>query len=250
MLAYAVKAAREGKVETSWTNPNEAYEDALAAFVRDVLDPARSGEFIDSFQRFAERTALLGALNGLAQIVLKATIPGVPDIYQGTEFWDLSLVDPDNRRPVDYAARRDALAVLSLSQDWAELASYWRDGRIKLAVLHRLLAYRRVRRTLFERGGYRPLTVSGRDSDKVFAFARATAREAAVIVVGRHFAVRTGGGRRWPQGADWDATLHLEGYTAVRNVLYPRRPVGGEIALSDLFGVLPLALLEATPRRG
>ncbi len=108
--AYAVKAAREGKLETSWLNPNEDYEEGLRGFVRAILDRKRAGAFLDSFEGFARRAALLGALNSLTQLALKATMPGVPDFYQGTEMWDLSLVDPDNRRPVDFAARQAALA--------------------------------------------------------------------------------------------------------------------------------------------
>ena len=119
---YAVKAAREGKLETSWLDPDEDYERGLRDFVRAILDRGRSGPFLDSFDGFARRTALLGALNSLTQLVLKATMPGVPDFYQGTETWDLSLVDPDNRRPVDFAARQAALAAAS-EPDWAALAS-------------------------------------------------------------------------------------------------------------------------------
>src|SRR4029079_3151965 len=103
LQAYALKAAREGKEQTSWTNPNEAYETALAGFIAQLLDPKVSAGFLGSFEKFARRPALLGALNSLSQLVLKATLPGVPDFYQGTELWDLSLVDPDNRRPVDFS---------------------------------------------------------------------------------------------------------------------------------------------------
>ena len=103
--AYALKAAREGKEETSWLNPHEAYENGVKTFIARILDPALSGEFLEALQTLARRVALLGALNSLSQLTLKATMPGVPDFYQGTEFWDLSLVDPDNRRPVDFAAR-------------------------------------------------------------------------------------------------------------------------------------------------
>src|SRR4029450_10402429 len=110
MQEYAIKAAREGKVETSWINPNEAYESALKNFLGAILDPAQSAPFLDSFGAFARRTNLLGALNSLSQLALKATMPGVPDFYQGTELWDLSLVDPDNRRVVDFPARKAAFA--------------------------------------------------------------------------------------------------------------------------------------------
>jgi (1->4)-alpha-D-glucan 1-alpha-D-glucosylmutase len=246
MQGYALKAAREGKVETSWTNPDEAYESALAAFVRAILDPVLSGEFIDSFAQFGARTALLGALNGLVQLTLKSTMPGVPDFYQGTEFWDLSLVDPDNRRPVDFRTRADALVALS-NPDWARLVFSWRDGCVKLALTYRLLTWRRARGALFEGGGYQPLTVSGPDRDRVIAFARIMRRDAAIIVAGRQFASCTEGGRRWPHGADWDATLHLDGFAGLRDRLHGGRPMAGQsIPVAQLFQTLPMALLDAT----
>ena len=118
LQAYALKAAREGKEQTSWLNPHPRYEASLANFIARILDPSISAEFLNSFEAIARRTSLLGALNSLSQITLKATLPGVPDFYQGTEFWDLSLVNPDNRRPVDYATRA---ATLDSDRD-AELA--------------------------------------------------------------------------------------------------------------------------------
>jgi len=245
MQAYELKAAREGKVETSWTNPDEAYESALTGFVRDILDPSQSAEFIDSFQQLAERTALLGALNGLVQLALKTTMPGVPDFYQGTEFWDLSLVDPDNRRLVDFAARASALVPLTDAPDWTKLAAYWRDGRIKLALMQHLLAWRQARPRLFERSGYRPLPVTGRDRDHVIAFARAARREAAVIVVGRHFASHTDGGRRWPQPADWDAVVEFDGIAVRHDHLRSRNVISAEaMPVAALFDVVPIALLD------
>jgi (1->4)-alpha-D-glucan 1-alpha-D-glucosylmutase len=120
--AFAIKAAREGKQETSWLAPNERYEKGLTDFVDRVLDRESSAGFIDGFDAFARRAALIGALNSLAQLALKATMPGVPDFYQGTEFWDLSLVDPDNRRPVDFAGRESALASIAEAPDWPAFA--------------------------------------------------------------------------------------------------------------------------------
>ena len=117
LQAYALKAAREGKQETSWLNPHAAYEAGLQTFIERILDHSMSGEFLDSLGRLAKRVALLGALNSLSQITLKATMPGVPDFYQGTEFWDFSFVDPDNRRPVDFASRASALASIE-TPDW------------------------------------------------------------------------------------------------------------------------------------
>ena len=141
---------------------------------------------------------MLGALNGLSQLTLKTLLPGVPDFYQGTEFWDFSLVDPDNRRPVDFAARADALT--HAPDDWQTLTANWRDGRIKIALTHRLLRLRRDYAELFRRGSYEPLTVSGPQADHVIAFARTWKRQQLVVAVARHFAPLTDGGRHWPTG--------------------------------------------------
>src|SRR6201996_1402353 len=129
MQAYALKAAREGKQETSWLNPHQAYEAGLQTFIARILDRSVSADFLDALEALARRVALLGALNSLSQITLKATMPGVPDFYQGTEFWDLSLVDPDNRRPVDFAKRAAVLTSLE-HPDWANLVQRWPDGHV------------------------------------------------------------------------------------------------------------------------
>ena len=161
MQAYALKAAREGKQETSWLNPHEAYEAGLQTFIARILDRSVSAEFLDSLETLARRVALLGALNSLSQITLKATMPGVPDFYQGTEFWDLSLVDPDNRRPVDFAARAACWPTLE-TPDWDSLAQNWPDGHIKLAWTRHLLKLRTELADVFTRwrlpaaGGQRP----------------------------------------------------------------------------------------------
>jgi (1->4)-alpha-D-glucan 1-alpha-D-glucosylmutase len=123
LQAFAIKAAREGKEQTSWLDPDDRYEAGLKQFIHDLLDRDRSGPFIESSGGLAQRVALMGALNSLTQVALKVTMPGVPDFYQGTEFWDLSLVDPDNRRPVDFAARAQALQSLSGSIDWTALTA-------------------------------------------------------------------------------------------------------------------------------
>lgn len=195
--AYALKAAREGKQDTSWTAPNEKYEAALDAYIGALLDPARSKAFLDSFGAFAARTSLIGALNSLSQLALKALGPGIPDVYQGTEHWDLSLVDPDNRRPVDFEAR--AADVGKPGDDWQSLAESWRDGRIKLHLLRKLLDIRQHYTELFHRGDYVGLDVSGPDAAHVIAFSRRWKRDEIVVAVGRHFASLSNGGRQWPQ---------------------------------------------------
>jgi (1->4)-alpha-D-glucan 1-alpha-D-glucosylmutase len=133
MQAYAIKSAREGKEQTSWLAPDEAYENGLTQFLGRLLDRSHSARFIDTFEAFARRTALIGALKSLTQLVLKAMMPGVPDFYQGTEFWDLSLVDPDNRRPVDFQARASLLKVAGDEPDWPALISTWPSGQVKFA---------------------------------------------------------------------------------------------------------------------
>jgi (1->4)-alpha-D-glucan 1-alpha-D-glucosylmutase len=246
MQAYAIKAAREGKQQTSWLAPDERYEAGLADFVQRVLDRERSATFIDGFDTFARRVALMGALNSLAQLVLKATIPGVPDFYQGSEFWDLSLVDPDNRRPVDFAARASALASIGEAPDWRALASTWPDGRVKLALMRELLALRQELADLFTHGSYRPLDVIGPHRREIIAFARLGERNAIVVVSGRLFGRATQEGRRWPPSQAWNASVLAEGFSAMRNLLAAGKPLPGpRLPVADLFDVLPIALLQA-----
>jgi (1->4)-alpha-D-glucan 1-alpha-D-glucosylmutase len=243
--AYAVKAAREGKQQTSWLAPDEPYEKGLMDFISRILDRAQSADFIAAFDAFARRTALIGALNSLSQLVLKTTMPGVPDYYQGTEFWDLSFVDPDNRRPVDFAARAAGLTSLA-DPDWQSLVENWSDGQIKFALLSRLLAIRQQFATVFTDGAYYPLTVEGRDRDEVVAFTRTSGSRAVIVVVGRLFARATERGRQWPSDDAWQATIRVDGFSSVRNALGPAEPLSGsELPASALFHPLPVAVLQA-----
>ena len=243
--AYALKAAREGKLETSWTNPNQSYEEGLSSFIERLLDPGDSSEFLGRVDAFAQRIALVGALSSLAQLTLKTTMPGVPDFYQGTELWDLSLVDPDNRRPVDFVARADALNAVEMNPDWGALTAHWQDGRIKLALTRRLLALRITLPDVFTHGAYRPLEVTGPDRDHVIAFARSTERDTVFVIVGRHFGRVADGGRRWPERLPWNASVTLGAGQRLRNWLDPQRPISGpQISVSELFGPLPIAVLH------
>jgi (1->4)-alpha-D-glucan 1-alpha-D-glucosylmutase len=231
--AYALKGAREGKAETSWLDPDEDYEKGLADFVAGMLG---NRSFIDRFDPFARRIALLGALNSLTQVALKVGMPGIPDFYQGSEFWDLSLVDPDNRRPVDFAARQRALSMNAGEVDWPALVTGWRDGRIKLAVTHRLLAWRRSLAEALAKGDYRPLPVTGPDREHVIAFARVLDAKAAILVAGRLFAPMTDGGRHWPRATSWRGELSLTD-------ALPGFSVTGPLALDANAESLPLARL-------
>ncbi|HEY0970461.1 MAG TPA: malto-oligosyltrehalose synthase [Gemmatimonadales bacterium] len=182
--AYMEKAVREGKSRSDWARPDAAFEEALAAFVAALLDPARSGAFLGELSALAGRVAAPGYWNGLSRTLLHLTVPGVPDIYQGTELWDFSLVDPDNRRPVDFALRSALLDDVAGRYDGgspadralllAELLASPADGRVKLWFVHRLLRARRERPALFHEGGYLPLRAEGEHARHLVAFARTT----------------------------------------------------------------------------
>jgi (1->4)-alpha-D-glucan 1-alpha-D-glucosylmutase len=253
MAAYAVKAAREGKQQTSWLAPNQSYESGLQQFVVRLLDPRCSQRFIDAFDAFTRRAALLGALNSLIQVTLKTTMPGVPDLYQGSELWELSLVDPDNRRPVDLALRASLLESIGTTIDWHELAAKWPDGRIKLALVSRQLALRRQFPDVFANGSYHPLDVSGPHRDEIIAFARISGRDAIIVACGRLFGRATDHGTRWPSRHAWNARVSLHGFSDIGNLLAEGAKVAGpELDVSDVFQVFPVTLLHAqhVPAKG
>ncbi|MCK1284529.1 malto-oligosyltrehalose synthase [Bradyrhizobium sp. 44] len=237
--AFALKAAREGKEETSWLNPHEAYENGVKSFIAKILDPALSGEFLEALQTLVRRVALLGALNALSQLTLKATLPGVPDFYQGTEFWDLSLVDPDNRRPVDFSARHAALGTLD-NPNWNHLIKSWPDGQLKLAWTRHLLKLRSELPDVFARGDYQPLQVRGAHADHVVAFARRHGRAAAIVAVGRHFAPFTQAGREWPALDGADATIDVTGYNVPGLA-------GNDLPLAQALRGFPATVIPARP---
>lgn len=175
---YLVKAVREAKVHTEWLKPDLAYEEAFTKFATALLAPEEDNRFIPEFVPFAQKVAYCGVFNSLSQTLLKFAAPGVPDCYQGTELWDLSFVDPDNRRPVDFARRQRLLHELKISESndrgalLRELLANWRDGRIKLYLLHKLLSFRRDHRELLGAGDYLPLQTIGEMAERVCAFVR------------------------------------------------------------------------------
>jgi (1->4)-alpha-D-glucan 1-alpha-D-glucosylmutase len=242
MQAYALKAAREGKQETSWLNPNQAYEAGLRTFLTRILDRSVSAEFLTSLETLAQRVSRLGALNSLSQVTLKATMPGVPDFYQGTEFWDFSLVDPDNRRPVDFAERAAVLKSMD-APDWDSLAQNWSNGHLKLAWTRQLLKLRTELADVFADGDYEPLEVSGPHRDHVIAFARRRGRDAAIIAVAKSFATFSQGGRVWPRAEVFDGALNVSGYSV--EGIEDGKADAAEVRLSDLFRQLPAAVLKA-----
>jgi malto-oligosyltrehalose synthase len=182
LSAWQQKALREAKLRSDWAAPDEAYEKAANQFLMKFLAEAQIPQLLDQITAFVERIAPAGAVNGLAQLLLKLTAPGVPDIYQGTDFWDFSLVDPDNRRPVDYPARAVSLGK---GESLEALAATWRDGRIKQAILTRTLDLRRRHQAVFSEGSYEPVHVEGPMSGNVISYIRRHGQAAILAVAPR-----------------------------------------------------------------
>jgi (1->4)-alpha-D-glucan 1-alpha-D-glucosylmutase len=257
---YMTKALREAKMHTSWINVNAPYERAVATFIDLLLQPSSGAAFLTELKRFVGQLMIPGICNSLAQVVLKITAPGVPDVYQGTELWDLSLVDPDNRRPVDFALRRALLAELDARGDadlpalCAELLRAPADGRLKLLVTSRALRYRRRNSALYASSAYVALTAEGARARNVFAFARAAGGTAALTIVGRLLA-GAAPGRTMPLGeAAWadtrvvlPASLPQGPYRDALTgcVIEPDAQAGpASLRLSRAFANLPVAVLE------
>ncbi len=209
--AYMRKAARESKTCTSWVNVDADYERALEAFIDGVLGSLDANPFIADFLPLQRRIARAGCVNSLAQTTLKYLVPGVPDTYQGTEGWDLNLVDPDNRRPVDYAWRREALAAVAAQRADpslpAALLEAWRDGRVKLWLTTLLLEFRKREAVLFESGSYTPVRVRGTHRNAVCAFVRRHREREVLCVVPRLWQGLVDAAAAWPLGtAAWGDT--------------------------------------------
>jgi (1->4)-alpha-D-glucan 1-alpha-D-glucosylmutase len=238
LVAYMIKAAREAKLRTSWTRPDGNYETAVEDFVRSSLDPERSRAFLHSVHEFVERVAPAGAINGLAQTVIKLTAPGVPDLYQGTEFWDFSLVDPDNRRPVDYAARQRALDV----QDLRAMAASWKNGGIKLHVIARLLELRRQRPALFSASAYQRVEIAGSQAHRCVAYERSAGDERLLVIVPRLVA---GAARGAPElqiaPETWGDTRLAAELPAMRDVFTGE--AAGDTRMRSLLGAFPVCVL-------
>ena len=260
--AYMRKAIREAKVHSSWASPDEAYETALASFIDGLLGRLEPNPFLHEFHALHALVARCGLYNSLAQTVLKLTSPGVPDIYQGNELWDFSLVDPDNRRPVDYARRRALLEALQRSfgsdgpheAQAREMFESIDDGRLKLYVIWRALALRARRAEMFERGRYAALPVAGAHAAHICAFARMHDGGSVLTVVPRLLLDLTTRATRLPLGAVWaDTRLVLPSPMSYRDVLTgsirQSTPAskGARLAVADLFDTLPVAVLESIP---
>ncbi len=244
IAGWQLKALREAKLLTSWAHPAEAFEQANRAFLDALLGHP---QIVQMLADLVSRIAPYAALNGLAQTLLRLTAPGVPDLYQGTEFWDLSLVDPDNRRPVDHAARRQALAAAGRP---ADLLGHWQDGHIKQALIAAALALRKALPAVFERGAYQRLTVVGPQASSAFAFARRAGNDGVIAIVTR-LGVRADKALRLPcvAAANWQGSavvLPADVPAVLTDTLGTASlaVVDGRIALSDVLARLPVALLH------
>jgi (1->4)-alpha-D-glucan 1-alpha-D-glucosylmutase len=239
---YMAKALKEAKLNTSWVQPNEPWDTAVSEFIAKILEPSLKNRFLESFIPLAEEVARAGAINSLAQTLLKLSAPGVPDIYQGNEIWDFSLVDPDNRRPVDYAQRQEMLEGLAGATP-EDLLGNWQDGRIKLFLTQRLLTFRRGNRELFARGNYVPLGLTGEFADCCIAFAREWEGKSIVVLAPR-LSMRVGFppiGERWR-----DTTVQLpDGFAGGRDLFTGENveAMGGSLPLARAFARFPFAVM-------
>ncbi len=258
VLAYVEKAMREAQTYSNWRRPNEANENAVKDFVIRILSRSRSNHFLADFLEFQREIAFYGAINGLSQVVLKIISPGIPDFYQGCELWNLAMVDPDNRRPVDFERRTELLERISTSegraQEAAMLLNQWTDGGIKLWVTSRFLNFRRSRRDLFEAGGYVGLEASGKGRDFLVAVLRNHEGRCVLGVVPRLVTNLVHHGQ-FPTGAEvWEDTVVMlpkRAPTSWRNILTDERVTAREagtnlvLGASAVFATLPVSVLAS-----
>ncbi|MBI4082128.1 MAG: malto-oligosyltrehalose synthase [Candidatus Lambdaproteobacteria bacterium] len=259
IASFMTKAVREAKTHSSWINPNVPFEDALRRFVEGVLDPSRSGAFLMDVQRFLRRIGGPALHNTLGQVVLKITAPGVPDFFQGSELWDLSLVDPDNRGSVEFGSRMAMLSQLGREAGrdpgglLRRLLAHPEDGAAKLYVTWAVLRFRRAHEALFREGNYLPLETAGALEDHVCAFARRWGDGLAVSLVGR-LLMGLGTATQGVPGADtWrgnrvllpDDLAGAQLRDVLSGTLVASRCIGGRwtIALEEAFQLMPIALL-------
>jgi 4-alpha-glucanotransferase len=252
LKAYLVKALREGKKNSNWTSPNEEYENSVKTFIDRLLES--EGLFLKSFLPFHRRAVDFGIVNSLSKVVLKFTCPGVPDVYQGCELWDLSMVDPDNRRAVDYDKRNEALEkIISNNKiEHSELVeTLWQDrfeGAIKLWFTHLLLKERDLNPVLFAEGHYYPLKVKGKYKDHIHAFARRLKEDWMVTIIPLNLASLSQEQQSDIHSIDWRKTrvvLPDEAPVDWEDVILKRKgKLGKGIYIKDLFQTLPIGLLK------
>jgi len=252
---FFLKALRESKTNSSWVKPNTDYEKAALAFAVKILDPQSASSFLADFENFQSTILQAGLFNALSQTLLKIASPGVPDIYQGTEMWDFSLVDPDNRRPVDYSRYQKELGLLQgaaaskpPAEFLGELLQNLNDGRMKLFLVHRALALRNRMSALFRNGSYLPLSPEGDRRRNLIAFARRRGEEAVVVLAGRFFLDFENTSAKGKALAWGNTSVELppfmEGW-AWRNVFTNQMIEGRrQLIMTEDLSLLPFALLE------
>ena len=255
MVAYGLKAAREAKQETSWTDPDKRFEAALRQYTESMLDPDRAPRFLEDLGRFVATIARPGMWNALARTLLQLTAPGVPDLYQGDELWNFALVDPDNRRPVDFERRWVLLDGLIEREAgpplFGDLMAEAEDGRIKLYLIWRALQFRRDRPALFLEGSYRPLRVRGSAASHVLAFGRELGGEVAIAIAPRLTMTLLPEPAADPLGpAIWgDTEIELppewSGGSWECVLSAGQLPGGATLRVADALASLPVALLAA-----
>jgi (1->4)-alpha-D-glucan 1-alpha-D-glucosylmutase len=243
--AYMRKAMSEAKARTNWASPNEPWLAASDKFIEAILDPKASAPFLEDFAPFAAHLAVQGMKVSLVQVVLKLTCPGVPDFYQGIESWDFSLVDPDNRRPVDFAERENLLARMDQSP-LPDVVAGWKDGRIKMHFIRTLLRHRRKRPALYQSGAYNAVQPSGPLADDFVVFERCEGEQRLLVVARRRMEQNDPG--------------HLHGTAPTATVSFPHvgevwcdllsgreiKPTGATLSLPELLDSLPVAVLANT----
>jgi maltooligosyltrehalose synthase len=237
------KALREAKLVSDWLSPNHAYEAAAAGFISRLFDPRT--ELLPNIFAFVQRIAAAGAVNSLAQVLVKLTAPGVPDIYQGTEYWDFSLVDPDNRRPVDFDRRQASL----WKKEWPPVADNWANGDIKQALIARALAARKKHPDLFAHGDYLPCKVSGALADCIGAFARRSGTATAITIFSRATRLLIGSGSLIAPSKEWK-DAHILSPPELSEALFSdalsdrkNGYSGTKLSIRDILSVSPVALL-------
>lgn len=249
---YMVKVLREAKVHSSWNNPDVVYEQACLAFIESIFDEARSHHFWNLFLPFQKKIAFYGLLNSLSETLLKLSSPGLPDVYQGTELWDLSLVDPDNRREVDFTRRIRFLQEMKEKEEHMisliqEIFAHKEDGRVKLFEIYRALNARRESYDLFEKGDYFPLQTRGKYENNIVAFMRKSHQSYCLVIIPRFLSYVVPEGR-WPLGATvWQDTslllppdVPISWSNALTNEMVRMK---GSVLVGDLLALFPTALL-------
>lgn len=251
LIGWQEKALREAKLKSSWSAPNEPYETACREFLTALLTGENGRALRREIAAAAHSLAPAGALNSLTHTLLRMTVPGVPDLYQGTEFWDFSLVDPDNRRPIDFAPRQQSLAGIP---DKRELVEHWQDARVKQWLIRGVLSVRGVQPQIFSRGAYIPLEVEGEQAENVIAFARRYEGDYMIIVAPVRAAallderdVPLVAAQQWgdtrvrlPSPLNENA---LTGIFSSQDI----QPQGGYVAVADVLAEYPVNLLCSTP---